>query len=51
MANVLSQIKKTLLEKVKNYMVSYFSSKMGCYVYLGVYQPASQIENKVRLVN
>ena len=35
---VLSQLKAGLREKIKNHMCSYFSAKMGCYVYLGVFQ-------------
>lgn len=42
---VLAQLKAGLREKVKNHMCSYFSAKMGCYVYLGVYQPEAQQEN------
>jgi len=36
MSDILSQLKKPISDKVKNYMVSYLCAKMNCFVYVGV---------------
>ena len=39
MSQFFEQLKKPIQDKVKNQMVSFFCSKMGCYIYIGIYKP------------
>jgi len=38
------QLKRPVLEKVRNYMVSYFNHKMKSFVYIGQNEPYSNSE-------
>lgn len=50
LGSVIGQLKKAVTDRVRNYMVSYFCSQMGCYVFVGIYKPGEK-ENKVSNVS
>jgi hypothetical protein len=43
--DLINELEGRIRDKIKNYMVSYFSPKMKCYVYVGVLDSGLKIGN------
>jgi hypothetical protein len=52
--DLINELEGRIRDKIKNYMVSYFSPKMKCYVYVGVLDSGlntSEMDDKARMKN